>query len=56
MADFSLEDLKALRDAARHRNGRDSKNALVEAGGDKEKAVELLRVKAVAPRAMQKRA
>ena len=44
MADFSLEDLKTLRE--RLGTGMvDSKNALVEAGGDLEKATELLRLK-----------
>jgi elongation factor Ts len=44
MADFSLEDLKALRE--RLGTGMvETKNALVEAGGDLEKAVELLRLK-----------
>jgi elongation factor Ts len=44
MADYSLADVKVLRD----RLGAgmlDSKNALVEAGGDLEKAIEILRVK-----------
>lgn len=44
MADFSLEDLKTLRE--RLGTGMvDSKNALIEAGGDLEKATELLRLK-----------
>jgi elongation factor Ts len=44
MADFSLDDLKALRE--RLGTGMvETKNALVEAGGDLEKAVELLRLK-----------
>lgn len=44
MADFSLEDLKTLRE--RLGTGMvDSKNALVEAGGDLEKATEILRLK-----------
>jgi len=44
MADFSLADLKTLRE--RLGTGMvDSKNALVEAGGDLEKATELLRLK-----------
>jgi elongation factor Ts len=44
MADFSLEDLKALRE--RLGTGMvETKNALVEAGGDLDKAVELLRLK-----------
>ena len=44
MADFSLEDLKTLRE--RLGTGMvETKNALVEAGGDLEKATELLRVK-----------
>jgi elongation factor Ts len=44
MADFSLEDLKTLRE--RLGTGMvDSKNALIEAGGDLEKATEILRLK-----------
>ncbi|TAL43521.1 MAG: elongation factor Ts [Salinibacterium sp.] len=44
MADFSLDDLKTLRD--RLGTGMvDSKNALIEAGGDLEKATEILRLK-----------
>jgi len=44
MADFSFEDLKTLRE--RLGTGMvDSKNALVEAGGDLEKATEILRLK-----------
>jgi elongation factor Ts len=44
MADFSLEDLKTLRE--RLGTGMvDSKNALVEAGGDLDKATEILRLK-----------
>jgi len=44
MADFSLEDVKALRE--RLGTGMvDTKNALVEAGGDMDKAVEILRLK-----------
>jgi len=44
MADFSLEDVKTLRE--RLGTGMvDTKNALVEAGGDMEKAVEILRLK-----------
>jgi elongation factor Ts len=44
MADFSLDDLKALRE--RLGTGMvETKNALVEAGGDLEKATELLRLK-----------
>lgn len=44
MADVSLADIKALRD--RLGTGMvDTKNALVEAGGDIEKAVEILRLK-----------
>lgn len=44
MADFSLDDVKTLRD--RLGTGMvDTKNALVEAGGDMEKAVEILRLK-----------
>ena len=44
MADFSLDDVKALRE--RLGTGMvDTKNALVEAGGDMEKAVEILRLK-----------
>jgi elongation factor Ts len=44
MADFSLDDLKTLRE--RLGTGMvETKNALVEAGGDLEKAVELLRLK-----------
>jgi len=44
MADFSLEDLKTLRE--RLGTGMvETKNALVEAGGDLEKATELLRLK-----------
>jgi elongation factor Ts len=44
MADFSLADLKTLRE--RLGTGMvDSKNALIEAGGDLEKATELLRLK-----------
>ncbi|MCU1634886.1 MAG: Elongation factor Ts [Cryobacterium sp.] len=44
MANFSLEDVKALRE--RLGTGMvDTKNALVEAEGDMEKAVELLRLK-----------
>ncbi|MBF0671115.1 MAG: elongation factor Ts [Salinibacterium sp.] len=44
MADFSLEDIKTLRE--RLGTGMvDTKNALVEAGGDLEKATELLRLK-----------
>ena len=44
MADFNLEDLKTLRE--RLGTGMvDSKNALIEAGGDLEKATELLRLK-----------
>jgi len=44
MADVSLADIKALRD--RLGTGMvDTKNALVEAGGDVEKAVEILRLK-----------
>jgi elongation factor Ts len=42
MADFSLEDLKTLRE--RLGTGMvETKNALVEAGGDLDKATELLR-------------
>jgi elongation factor Ts len=44
MADFSLEDLKALREQL-GTGMVETKNALVEAGGDKEKAVELLRIR-----------
>src|ERR1700709_1548221 len=44
MADFSLEDLKALREQL-GTGMVETKNALVEAGGDKEKAVELLRLR-----------
>jgi elongation factor Ts len=44
MADFSLEDLKVLRE--RLGTGMvETKNALVEAGGDLEKATELLRLR-----------
>ncbi len=44
MADFSLDDLKTLRE--RLGTGMvETKNALVEAGGDLEKATELLRLK-----------
>jgi elongation factor Ts len=44
MADFSLEDLKTLRE--RLGTGMvETKNALVEAGGDLEKATEILRLK-----------
>jgi len=44
MADFSLEDLKALRE--RLGTGMvETKNALVEAGGDLDKATELLRLR-----------
>jgi elongation factor Ts len=44
MADFSLEDLKTLRE--RLGTGMvETKNALVEAGGDLEKATELLRLR-----------
>jgi elongation factor Ts len=44
MAEFSLEDIKTLRE--RLGTGMvDTKNALVEAGGDLEKATELLRLK-----------
>lgn len=44
MANFSLEDLKALRE--RLGTGMvDTKNALVEAAGDMEKAIEILRLK-----------
>ena len=44
MANFSLEDIKALRE--RLGTGMvDTKNALVEADGDVEKAVEILRLK-----------
>jgi len=44
MADFSLEDVKSLRE--RLGTGMvDTKNALVEAGGDMDKAVEILRLK-----------
>ena len=44
MADFSLEDIKTLRE--RLGTGMiDTKNALVEADGDMEKAVEILRLK-----------
>jgi len=44
MADFSLDDLKTLRE--RLGTGMvETKNALVEAGGDLEKAVELLRLR-----------
>ena len=44
MADFSLDDVKTLRE--RLGTGMvDTKNALVEAGGDMEKAVEILRLK-----------
>jgi elongation factor Ts len=44
MADFSLDDLKTLRE--RLGTGMvETKNALVEAGGDLEKAVEVLRLK-----------
>ncbi len=44
MADFSLEDVKTLRE--RLGTGMvDTKNALVEAGGDMDKAVEILRLK-----------
>jgi elongation factor Ts len=44
MADFSLDDLKALREQL-GTGMVETKNALVEAGGDKEKAVELLRLR-----------
>jgi elongation factor Ts len=44
MADFSLEDLKALREQL-GTGMVETKNALVEAGGDKEKAIELLRIR-----------
>src|ERR1700709_1544303 len=44
MADFSLEDLKGLREQL-GTGMVETKNALVEAGGDKEKAVELLRLR-----------
>jgi elongation factor Ts len=44
MADFSLEDLKALREQL-GTGMVETKNALVEAGGDKEKAIELLRLR-----------
>jgi elongation factor Ts len=44
MADFSLEDLKALREQL-GTGMVETKNALVEAGGDREKAVELLRIR-----------
>jgi elongation factor Ts len=44
MADFSLDDLKALREQL-GTGMVETKNALVEAGGDKEKAVELLRIR-----------
>src|SRR5665213_3333270 len=44
MADFSLEDLKALREQL-GTGMVETKTALVEAGGDKEKAVELLRLR-----------
>ena len=44
MANFSLEDVKTLRE--RLGTGMvDTKNALVEAEGDIEKAVEILRLK-----------
>ncbi len=44
MADFSLEDVKTLRE--RLGTGMvDTKNALVEAGGDMDKAIEILRLK-----------
>src|SRR5690554_5951672 len=44
MADFSLEDLKTLRE--RLGTGMvETKNALVEAGGDLEKATEILRLR-----------
>ena len=44
MADFSMEDVKTLRE--RLGTGMvDTKNALVEAGGDMDKAVEILRLK-----------
>jgi elongation factor Ts len=44
MADFSLADLKTLREHL-GTNMVNSKNALVEAGGDLEKATEILRLK-----------
>ncbi|NEM91573.1 translation elongation factor Ts [Galbitalea soli] len=44
MADFSLDDLKALREQL-GTGMVETKNALVEAGGDKEKAIELLRLR-----------
>jgi elongation factor Ts len=44
MADFSLDDLKALREQL-GTGMVETKNALVEAGGDREKAVELLRIR-----------
>jgi elongation factor Ts len=44
VADFSLDDLKALREQL-GTGMVETKNALVEAGGDKEKAVELLRLR-----------
>ncbi len=44
MADFSLEDLKALREQL-GTGMVETKNALVEAGGDREKAIELLRLR-----------
>ena len=44
MANFTLEDVKTLRE--RLGTGMvDTKNALVEADGDMEKAVEILRLK-----------
>jgi elongation factor Ts len=44
MADFSLDDLKALREQL-GTGMVETKNALVEAGGDREKAIELLRLR-----------
>src|SRR5690606_28958651 len=44
MADISLADIKALREQL-GTGMVDTKNALVEAGGDREKAVEILRLK-----------
>jgi elongation factor Ts len=44
MADFTAQDVKALRDQT-GAGMMDCKGALVEAGGDKDKALEILRVK-----------
>ena len=44
MADFTAADVKGLREQP-GTGMMDCKNALVEAGGDIEKAVELLRIK-----------